>query len=72
MFLSKLFNSTTVYAEMHARKLVKEKSRRTIDSTAIVALPGRVELPATRLGDEKTVRLRCPSLCRKCLILLGF
>ena len=24
------------------------------------------------LGDEKTVRLRCPSLCRKCLILLGF
>ena len=32
----------------------------------------RFERAAFRLGDEKTVRLRCPSLCRKCLILLGF
>ena len=27
---------------------------------------------ACRLGDEKSVRLRDPPMCRKCLILLGF
>jgi hypothetical protein len=49
-----------------------KQNRRTIDPAAAVALPVRIERTTPRLGDEKTVRLRCPSLCRKCLILLGF
>ena len=37
------------------------------ESFSLLRLPS-----AVLLGDEKSVRLRCPPMCRKCLILLGF
>lgn len=49
----------------------KEKCRKSFYLRHLARLAG-FEPTACRLGDEKTVRLRCPSLCRKCLILLGF
>ena len=48
------------------------KRRSRCSFTTALARLARFERAAFRLGDEKTVRLRCPSLCRKCLILLGF
>ena len=37
-----------------------------------MVIPAGFEPTACRLGERKSVRLHCPSLCRKCLILLGF
>ena len=39
--------------------------------TSLAHLAG-FEPTACRLGGEKSVLLRCPPTCRKCLILLGF
>ena len=54
--------------QLHSR-LFEGKS---VDLVGKMVIPAGFEPTACRLGDEKTVRLRCPSLCRKCLILLGF
>lgn len=42
------------------------------DLVGKMVIPAGFEPTACRLGDEKSVRLRDPPMCRKCLILLGF